>query len=252
MLRCTTAVLAFASFVLATAPGSQSASPANAQEPKPSAQEPKPADPAAPGSSVPGAPAGVADLDPIELAKAMNATMQLATPGPQHAKLCAHEGYHEVVMDLTPPGAPAQQFQGEARAMSVLGGRYLLVNLRVKLAGVIMEGLYVFGFDNLRQNYTMSWRDSLSTWAVDCSGPPPEKEADPVEMKGVLVDAASPTGREFGVELRFHADGFSLEAIDKVKDKQAVVMKQRFVKKPDPRATGGEQNEKPASGGGKR
>lgn len=228
MLRPFAVVLACWSMVQ----GQEPAVPATAQEPKPAPSVPAKPDP----NAVPAVPEGAADLDPVELAKAMNATMRLAAPGPQHQKLAALEGYHEVVMELTPPGVAAQSFPGEARAMSVLGGRYLLLNLRVKLAGVVLEGLYLFGFDNLRQHYTLSWRDSMSTWAVDCTGPLPEKDDGRVPLEGVLVDAASPTGRPFQVVLEFRADGLELSVFDKVKTEQGKVMTQRFVKKPDPRS----------------
>lgn len=262
MLRPLAVVFAFAfSSVLLSQQPEVPAAPQQSK-PEPAAPaKPEPAVPAKPetggaakpeASAVPVVPTGAADLDPVELAKAMNATMRLATPGPQHEQLCALEGYHEVVMELTPPGVPAQTFAGEARAMAVLGGRYLLVNLRVRLAGVMMEGLYLFGFDNLRQTYTMSWRDSLSTWAVDCYGPLPEKDPSRVPMKGVLVDAASPTGREFEVVLQFRDGGLGLDVIDQVKDQRVVVMKQRFVRKPDPRAKDESAAKEPATGDGKR
>jgi Protein of unknown function (DUF1579) len=193
--------------------------PDSAQKPA-AGQDPKPA----------LVPEGAAGLDALQLARAMTSTMKLSMPGPQHERLAALEGAYEVEMTLTPPGLPAQSSKGEARAMTVLSGRYLLVNMKVRVAGIIVEGLYVMGYDNLRGLYTVSWRDSLSTWSVECAGPESEADKDKVVLQGTMVDAASPTGREFGLELAFTKEGFQLVVRDRVKDQLAEVMRQSFVR----------------------
>lgn len=192
------------------------------QEPAKPTQEPKP-------SLV---PEGAAGLDAMQLARAMTSTMKLSMPGPQHERLVALEGAYTVEMTLTPPGLPPQTTTGEARAMSVLSGRYLLVNLKVRVAGVVMEGLYVLGYDNLRSLYTVSWRDSLSTWAVECAGPVSDASPDVAALQGTMVDAASPTGRPFELVLGFTKAGFALAVRDQVKGELAEVMRQDFVRKP--------------------
>ena len=220
MLRLGAAVLLSLSALLAQEQGKP------AQDPKP-AQQQAPAQPAQPSL----VPEGAAGLDPLQLARAMTSTMKLALPGPQHERLQKLEGAYAVSMQLTPPELPAQECLGEARAMTVLGGRYLLVNLKVRVAGVVMEGLYVLGYDNLRALYTVSWRDSLSTWSVECAGPEAEGQKDKVAMTGTMVDAASPTGRSFDLELSFLADGFALSVRDQVKEQKVEVMRQTFVRK---------------------
>jgi hypothetical protein len=194
---------------------------AKPQEPGKQPQQPKP-------SLV---PEGAAGLDALQLARAMTSTMKLSMPGPQHEKLAALEGVYAVEMTLTPPGLPQQTCLGEARAMGVLSGRYLLVNLKVRVAAVVMEGLYVIGYDNLRSLYTVSWRDSLSTWAVECAGPVSDASPDVAALQGTMVDAASPTGRPFELVLGFAKDGFSLAVRDQVKGELAEVMRQTFVRK---------------------
>jgi hypothetical protein len=228
MLRLGAVVLLSLSSLLAQEQGkpdpSANAAPKQAPEQDQKPKDQKPKDPAL-------VPEGAAGLDPLQLARAMTSTMKLALPGPQHERLQKLEGAYAVSMQLTPPGLPAQECLGEARAMTVLGGRYLLVNLKVRVAGVVMEGLYVFGYDNLRSLYTVSWRDSLSTWSVECAGPETEGQKDKVALSGTMVDAASPTGRSFDLELSFLADGFSLSVRDQVKEAKVEVMRQTFSKK---------------------
>jgi Protein of unknown function (DUF1579) len=176
-------------------------------------------------------PEGAAGLDAIQLARAMTSTMKLSMPGPQHERLAALEGAYVVEMTLTPPGLPPQTSKGEARAMTVLGGRYVLVNMKVRVAGVVMEGLYVLGYDKLRSLYTVSWRDSLSTWSVECAGPEPDADKGKVALQGTMVDAASPTGRAFELEFVFRDDGFVFVVRDRVKEDVAEVMRQTFMRK---------------------
>jgi hypothetical protein len=239
MLRRAVAVLLFAAFVVAQDPDPKP------DVPKPDVPKPVTAPPAAPSDGRPAlVPEGAAGLDAMQLARAMTATMQLSTPGPHHERLVALQGVYDVQMTLTPPGIEPQQFAGEARALAVLSNRYLLVNMKVRLAGVVLEGLYIFGFDNLRGLYTASWRDSMSTWAVDCTGPLPEKEDGRVPMQGTMIDAASPTGRPFQLALQFTASGFDLAVEDRVQDKQMEVVRQRFVRKPEVPASDAQPRDK--------
>jgi len=217
----------------ATPPAAEATRP---QEPAKPQQDPKP-------SLV---PEGAAGLDAMQLARAMTSTMKLSKPGPEHDRLMALEGTYAVEMTLTPPELPPLATTGEARAMSVLSGRYLLVNLKVRVAGVVMEGLYILGYDNLRSLYTVSWRDSLSTWAVECAGPVSDASPDVAALQGTMVDAASPTGRPFELVLGFTKEGFALAVRDKVKGELAEVMRQNFVRKP--KQEGEAQPAEPKSG----
>ncbi len=197
-------------------------------------QEPAPAQPT-PSQPAPAlVPKEAAGQGVEQLAKAMTVTMRLSTPGEEHARLCRLAGDYEVRMTLSPPGIPPQECRGEAKAMAALSGRYLLVNLKVRIQGVVLEGLYILGYDRLRDLYTVSWRDSMSTWAVDCSGPKPAESGAAIALQGTMVDAASPTGRAFELELALQDDGFAVAVKDQVGDRLFEVMRQRFVrKKPD-------------------
>lgn len=183
-----------------------------------------------PGAAAPARAPG--DLDALQLAQAMATTMRLAQPGEPHRRLAGLAGAFDVEMTLAAPGLEPQTTRGTARAAAVLGGRYVVVNLTARIGGVLFEGLYVFGFDNMHSLYTCSWRDSMSTWAVDCSGPPPkEPDAGVLVLGGTLVDAASTTGRPFELHLEFAADGFAVAVHDTVGVQKVEVMRQRFTRR---------------------
>lgn len=205
-----------------------------------------PTTPSASGTPRPELPGG---LGAIDLAKAMTESMRLATPGPEHRKLVALAGRYEVAMTLSAPGLPEQQCTGTALAAAVLGGRYLLVNCNVLVSGARLEGLYLFGFDHLHGLYTASWRDSMSTWSIECSGSLAVDQPERVELQGTMVDAASPTGRPFRLWLEFTADGFQVAVRDRVGEQFVEVMRQRFARTavepaPSPAVSG----EPPATG----
>lgn len=227
MIRLVASVLLVVASSQAQEPKAAAAPQQPQQQPQP--QQPQPGAAQEPKPSL--VPEGAAGLDALQLARAMTSTMKLSMPGPQHERLAALEGAYVVEMTLTPPGLPTQTSKGEARAMTVLSGRYLLVNMKVRVAGVVMEGLYVLGFDNLRSLYTVSWRDSLSTWSVECAGPESEADKDKVALQGTMVDAASPTGRAFELDMTFRDNGFALAVRDRVKDEISEVMRQSFVRK---------------------
>ncbi|MGE3171022.1 MAG: DUF1579 family protein [Planctomycetota bacterium] len=190
-------------------------------QPEPGGAAPAPAPTRAPG-----------DLDALQLAQAMATTMRLAQPGEPHRRLAGLAGAFDVEMTLQAPGLEAQTTRGTARAAAVLGGRYVVVNLTARIGGVLFEGLYVFGFDNMHSLYTCSWRDSMSTWAVDCSGPPPKApDASELVLGGTLVDAASTTGRPFELHLEFTADGFAVSVHDTIGAQKVEVMRQRFTRR---------------------
>jgi hypothetical protein len=210
--------VALLAFVLAAAP----------------AQEPAPRTPPAQEPAQPGAPAQVPGLlDPRELARAMTATVRFATPGPQHGRLASLAGDWTVELALSPPGQTPALSSGKARAAMVLGGRYLVVDLVVPVQDVAVEGLYIFGFDNLRGLYSASWRDSLSTWSIECLGRQDRDDAQRIDLQGLLFDAVSPEGRPFRLDFVIEsADRFTLAVVDTIGDRQQRVMEQRFVRAP--------------------
>jgi hypothetical protein len=217
-LRCTVLSVYLIAAGVAQEPARPPQPPAG--EPAPAAQPPRPDAPQVPG-----------DASPQEVARAMAETIRLATPGPEHKRLAALAGDWTVELTLSPPGKEPERSTGRARAATVLGGRWLVVELSVPVQGVAIEGLYMIGFDNLRRLYAASWRDSLSTWSIECLGAQDPKDEKRIALQGLLFDAVSPAGREFRLDFVIEGpDAFAFVVFDTIGDRQARVMEQRFAR----------------------
>ena len=104
-----------------------------------------------------------------------------------------------------PPTAAAaaaamQEDRGTVVGSSMLGGRYVVLNYQLKLQGRAVEAVQILGFDTLQQAFTSTWRDSATTWSVDCLGGV-SKDADVLTLTGQLRDAKTPDGRGFRLTL---------------------------------------------------
>lgn len=130
---------------------------------------------------------------------------ELARTGAPHrvlARLCAT--WDIAIETPQAGGGEPRRDSGTAVGTTVLGGRYVALDHSLQLAGHPVHALQLLGFDMLRELYTSSWRDDLSTWAVEAAGPASEQEPDLLVLRGTLVDAANPTGRAFrmAIDLR--------------------------------------------------
>ena len=115
---------------------------------------------------------------------------------------------------------------------AMLGGRYVALRFTMELAGAPFEAMQLLGFDTLRQQYTSSWRDDLSTWAVDASGPLRAEALDQLALAGTLVDARDPTGRPFRMALDLRsAQQVVVELHDTLDGRDHLVQTQRWTKR---------------------
>ena len=139
-------------------------------------------------TSKPAAPPPPAPVDPSDPAL-MQKMMELATPGPAHEELMKGAGtWEETYKMRMAPDAPWTEFTGSSHSQPVLGGRYLLMNTSFDMMGMPMQGMQLLGYDNLTQEYTSLWADSMSTWWITSRG---KKAADgTIDMKGTMVDVA--------------------------------------------------------------
>jgi hypothetical protein len=124
-----------------------------------------------------------------------------------HARLQRLVGEWEVVLTTKLRGEPPREDRGSVRAAAILGGRYVVADYTLAITPATVHAVQIFGFDALRQLWTSSWRDDLSTWSVECSGPPSQPEAGVLTLRGSLVDASEPTGRPFRQVVDLSAEG---------------------------------------------
>lgn len=122
---------------------------------------------------------------------------RLARPDAHHERLQRLVGDWDVELTTAGPTGAMRADRGRVAAKAILGGRYVLAEYSLAIAPRTVEAVQIFGFDVLRQLWTASWRDDLSTWSIDCSGPPADPETGVLVLRGTLADAHDPTGRPF-------------------------------------------------------
>jgi hypothetical protein len=118
----------------------------------------------------------------------------------EHKRLQKLAGEWQVTLRTHGPDGKVQEGTGKVLGQSMLGGRYVVLNLKAKMQGQDVEAVQIVGFDTLRLAYTSSWRDNATTWPVECYGGI-GKDADVLTMTGVLHDALTPNGRGFRLVL---------------------------------------------------
>ena len=109
------------------------------------------------GQEKKGAPPGTEEM--------MKKMMELGAPGEHHKKLDALVGSWETTMSMwmEGPGKPPARSKGSAEFRWVLGGRYLVQEVKGMMMGMPMNGIGYNGYDNLRKKYTMFWIDDMGT-----------------------------------------------------------------------------------------
>ena len=158
-------------------------------------QDPKPAPAPQPDAQQPAASA--------ETQRMLEEALRMAQSGPEHAFLAKLVGEHDLVLRSRPAAsAPWSERKGSCSAKAVLGGRYIQLAMRFEAQGQEAGGfevLQLLGHDRLRRAYTSSWRDTLTTWAVESSGGMTEPGL--VRFQGLSADPQFPDGRVFRMDL---------------------------------------------------
>ena len=166
--------------------------------------------------------------DPAQLRRAQ----QLASVGSEHQRLAKLVGDWDVAWTNEGRDGQARDARGTASGKLVLGGRYVQVDCKLQVQGATLSTMQLFGFDALHQQYTSSWRDDLSTWAVDCAGPPPKEQPDLLELSGLLCDVHDPTGRAFRLRLDLRQEGVVLvELQDTLDGRDHVLQRQHWTRR---------------------
>ena len=135
--------------------------------------------------------------DPLREPGMLRSAQQLAVTTAQHQVLQQLVGEWDVVSTTFPPGGAAQEARGRSVGKLILGGRYVVLNHSLVVGGSKVEAVQLLGFDTLRGHYTSSWRDDVSTWAVECSGAAVDGQPLQWLLRGTLADARTPAGRAF-------------------------------------------------------
>ena len=102
----------------------------------------------------------------------MQAMMQMATPGPQHKLLEKLAGKWAITTRMWPggPTAPPTESQGTSEMRMILGGRYLLEEVKGDFNGMPFEGMEIEGYDNFKKEHFIFWIDNMGTMMLTGTG----------------------------------------------------------------------------------
>lgn len=144
---------------------------------------------------------GPAGQDPVEHGRLLQEAQRLARLQPPHQRLQALVGDWTVEVVARGRDGREQTGRGTVAAAAILGGRYVVCTMRLELPGGRVEAVQILGFDTQQQQWTSSWRDDLSTWAVEARGAFDPAAPTRAVLEGQLIDAHDPTGRPFRMTL---------------------------------------------------
>lgn len=148
---------------------------------------------------------------PPEVAARMEAWQKYGSPGPEHERLNVLKGrWKAKVTSWMTADMPPMESRGDAEFVPVLGGRFLEQRFRGEMGGQPFEGFGHFGYDRLRNEYTQTWFDSMSTGMMVMTG-----TADPtgrvVEYRGKMTDAVTRQESESRQVMRLHPERLEFE-----------------------------------------
>lgn len=94
----------------------------------------------------------------------MKACMEAGTPGPQHEVLARNIGtWTANCKMLTPDGATAMESKGQAVYSSFLDGRFIKCDVTGDMGGTPMQGMGLYGYDNVGKTFQATWVMSCGT-----------------------------------------------------------------------------------------
>lgn len=102
----------------------------------------------------------------------MMAMAAAGTPGEQHKVLAKDVGtWNGKATIWMAPGADPIRHECTSTVTSILGGRYVRVEIAGEMPGMgTFNGLGTVGFDNVKKHFVASWIDSMSTGMMSGEG----------------------------------------------------------------------------------
>lgn len=115
----------------------------------------------------PAKPSGAEQESETETDATVQQRAKYTQPGEHHARLQPLVGrWNMMVRSMVAPGQPVQESTGTAEYKWILGGRYVLEEVRgiaEREGETPYEGMGIMGYDNLKQKYVSVWVDNMMT-----------------------------------------------------------------------------------------
>ena len=158
----------------------------------------------------------------------MKAYMEMAKPGPAHAKLASLAGSWNYTMTMYEDPANPMTSKGTCTSAMVLDGRFLKEETTGEMMGMPFVGNGLVGYNNVTNMYESTWCDNMGTGIIMGTG----KETDastiamdwnyidpmtkkPTKVKTVtkIVDANKHTFTWFNIEKGKEVKAFEIEYV---------------------------------------
>ena len=100
-----------------------------------------------------------------EMQEMMKKWMDAASPGAHHKALEHFIGKWDTACKvwMEGPGKPPSETKGTSEVKWILGGRYMLEELKSEMMGMPHSGMGITGYDNFKKQYVGFWIDNMST-----------------------------------------------------------------------------------------
>ena len=112
-------------------------------------------------------PAGQPDM-----AEMMRKWMEMSAPGEKHAFLEQFVGEWDTVARvwMAGPDSEPQESKGTVTCRMVLGGRFVMDELKGEMFGMPYEGIGLTGYDNFKKQFVGTWTDNMNTAVLTMQG----------------------------------------------------------------------------------
>ena len=100
-----------------------------------------------------------------------NAWMSFMQPGEMHEMLARQAGEWNIEAKMwMDPSAPPEITRGKAVSEMILGGRYLKTTQTGTSMGMLMEGMGIDAYDNVKKKFISIWIDNFGTGIAYAEG----------------------------------------------------------------------------------
>lgn len=99
------------------------------------------------------------------------AMMKAGSPGEHHGHLAKLAGeWTYTAKSWAQPGAEVQEWSGNRTAKMIMDGRYLQEEIDGSFMGMPFAGMGIYAYDNLAEQYVVTWIDNMSTTVLQSTG----------------------------------------------------------------------------------
>jgi len=100
----------------------------------------------------------------------MEEALKLAAPGPEHKLLTDMTGKFKQKLKLDYPKGTILESEGTSTIQSILGGRFVTIDVNATMFGMSANSLTVLGYDKRKNKYTLFAIDEMGTYSVSAEG----------------------------------------------------------------------------------